>query len=118
MTDLIEFLDKCAALRGMPREDRIRSAIVDLRAIYPDLPALLGVHSLGALSHPNDDGKPWGRIDPETGEWSEMAKAPILAANSGPAPCYYTAPDGRLFHVVHEPPRACLIDDPECEACQ
>lgn len=118
MVDLIEFLDKVAALRPLPREDRIRAAIIELREIYPDLPSLLGVNSLGALAHANDDGLPWGRIDPETGDWSALDKLPILISGKGPPPFYWTAPDGRLIHVVHEPVKACLVDDPECTSCE
>lgn len=101
--DLIEFLDKVAALRGLPREDRIRAARIELRAIYASLPALLGVAAHASMTHPNDDGRPWGRIDPETREWAEVDKGPILASDGGPAPCYWTAPDGRLMHIVHRP---------------
>ena len=41
MPDLIAFLDRCAALRDMPREDRIRAGLAELRRIAPMLPAWL-----------------------------------------------------------------------------
>ena len=41
MPDLIAFLDRCAALRDMPREDRIRAGLAELRLIAPMLPGWL-----------------------------------------------------------------------------
>ena len=41
MPDLIAFLDRCAALRDMPREDRIRAGLAELRRIAPMLPVWL-----------------------------------------------------------------------------
>ena len=41
MPDLIAFLDRCAALRDMPREDRIRAGLAELRRIAPMLPGWL-----------------------------------------------------------------------------
>lgn len=100
---LIEFMDKLAALKITPREDRLRAAKIELRALYDILPGLLGVESNGGLRYPNDDGLPWGRIDPHTGVWEALDKLPILTAGIGPPPVYWTSPDGRLIHVVHQP---------------
>jgi hypothetical protein len=93
---LIEFIDKVAALAKFPREDRIRAARVEIDQCRE----MLG---LGAASYANDDGKPWGRIDPETKVWEEIDKTPVLKTGLGPPPFYYTAPGGRFVHVVHKP---------------
>lgn len=97
-TPLIESLDRLAALAKLPRADRIRQA----RAEIEEHREMLG---LGQRAFENDDGRQWGRIDPETGVWSALDKLPILRAGLT-APCYWTGPGGALIHVVPEPPSA------------
>lgn len=99
MTDesrLIELLDKLNAMAKMPRDDRIRAARIEIDANRD----ILG---LGPVSYAGDDGKPWGRIDPETKVWSQLEKEPILKSGGGPPPFYWTAPNGSFVHVVHQP---------------
>lgn len=106
---LIEFLDKCAALGNAPREDRIRSAVNDLRELYPLLTAWLGYGKTEGVLHPCDDGIPWGH-HPGGGEWVPINKTPLLAAGLGPAP-FYAMIGGVFTYVVHEAPATPSISD-------
>lgn len=51
----------------------------------------------------NDDGLPWGYIDPEVGDWRVLPKVPMLLAGLGPPPFDVTLPDGRVRHIIHQP---------------
>lgn len=102
-THLITFLDKVAARSGLTRHDRMKGALADLKDLYPTLPDLLRMDSLGELAHPCDDGRRWGRIDASTGIWAELDKTEILKTAMQSPPLYWSAPDGRFVHVVHDP---------------
>jgi hypothetical protein len=101
MSPLIEFLDKCAALKDLPREDRIRAGIGELTALYPSLTAWLGYGKAEGVLHPCDDGESWWHLRDGV-EWTQMDKTPLLASGVGPPPCYTTI-KGRLVHIVHKP---------------
>ena len=57
MPDLIAFLDRCAVLRDMPREDRIRAGLVELRLIAPMLPEWLATEDARVAGEASEGGE-------------------------------------------------------------